>query len=525
MIGTFLLGAVPYLGLGIFCYLILQIGIHLAMQGRKLKRSWFTMGVEIVFVFYMVIIFSATISPTYGFRWEPDWKSANFIPFRVMIGMFFGAISGEENSFVNLFGNIAMFVPFGLALPVISNYYQNARRTILAGTALSVLIEFCQLFLSRGTDIDDVMLNTIGTAAGFLCFKIAVTVLPGIKKSLGSRVLKRGKYVPQKKDGLRPVLVIMVMMLSVIGTGSFKMYQYKNDIPAEDARQLKSGLDSQSADTKDWKQSAQISTDGLALEGKYIYFGEVGSDKPLYEKDSRSRIAPASTAKILTSMVVADHCKMNEKVTVGNEINSIGPDSSIAGLQAGDQATVDMLLNALLLPSGNDAAYTLAVYTGKKILKEEKKNSGNANEAIERFVKEMNKKAKSIGAVHSNFARPDGYDSDLQYTTAEDMAYIASYFVDDYSRLNEIVEQKSARVLFLNGKDVTYQNSNELLQPGSHYYDENVLGLKTGSSEAAGKCLIALAEIKGKKYLAVVMNSTEGGRYQDCLSLFGLKEK
>ena len=91
----------------------------------------------------------------------------------------------------------------------------------------------------------------------------------------------------------------------------------------------------------------------------------------LYQKEALAKIAPASTAKLITALTVLDTCAQDDVVTVGTEIMMMQQDASRAWLNQGDTLTIRQLLIALLLPSGNDAAYTLAVHTGRKIAQDD----------------------------------------------------------------------------------------------------------------------------------------------------------
>lgn len=236
----------------------------------------------------------------------------------------------------------------------------------------------------------------------------------------------------------------------------------------------------------------------------------------LYQKNGTDRIAPASTAKMLTALTVLDYCSPNDELTVGAEIEMIHKDSSRAWLNRGDTMTVRQLLIALLLPSGNDAAYTLAVNTGKKIAGD--KGLSNA-QSIDVFMDKVNQKAKSLGAENSNFVVPDGYDAEGQYTTAYDLAIIAKACLDD-PYISEIVASYSSYERWSNGREVTYQNTNELLNPSSQYYRPEVIGLKTGTSSLGGACIVSAAVINGNTYICAVMGSTEDARFQDSIDIY-----
>jgi D-alanyl-D-alanine carboxypeptidase len=254
---------------------------------------------------------------------------------------------------------------------------------------------------------------------------------------------------------------------------------------------------------------------------KNAYFYNVDADEVMFEKNSNQPIAPASTAKMLTALTVLDYCDDAEAVLVGQEINLIAKDSSTAGLHTGNILTVHQLLDALLLPSGNDAAYALAVFTGRKI-------SGDDHISIDKalrvFIREMNKKAAKIGADDSNFVSPDGYDATGQYTTAHDLACIAKAFSSS-STLLDISSTYRISDVWVSDQEVTYYNSNELINPASPYYYKYATGIKTGTSSDAGCCLVSAAKINGALYLCVVMGSSENGRWTDSLELYHFMEQ
>ena len=112
---------------------------------------------------------------------------------------------------------------------------------------------------------------------------------------------------------------------------------------------------------------------------------------------------------------------------------------------------------------------------------------------------------------------PDGDQAEDQYTTARDMVRIAKACLENET-IVEITKAKSFRALFENA-DVTYKNSNEMVKPGSDYYYEGAIGLKTGSLNDS-KCLIGALEADGRRYVTAVMQDTDEGRYKDTKLLF-----
>ena len=256
-----------------------------------------------------------------------------------------------------------------------------------------------------------------------------------------------------------------------------------------------------------------ISADIMATNA---YVLNVDSNTALYQKNSDEHIAPASTAKMLTALTVLDYSSLDDTFTVGSEIDLITSDSSRAWLNLGDTLTVKQLLVAMLLPSGNDAAYTLAVNVGKRIAGEDWLG---AQQAIEVFANTMNQKAKEVGAASSNFVTPDGYDADGQYTTTFDLAQIAKACLGN-DILSEIMGSYKIYDTWINGREVTYYNTNQLLNPDSQYYYSYAVGLKTGTSGDGGSCLVSAATINGQTYICVVMGGSGETRFSDSLTIF-----
>ena len=183
----------------------------------------------------------------------------------------------------------------------------------------------------------------------------------------------------------------------------------------------------------------------------------------------------------------------------------------MANLVVGDKLTVEQLLQGLLISSGNDAAYTLAVNTVRKAVGE----SVGPSMAVELFVDMMNDNVKKLGLEKTNFTTPDGYDAPNQYSTAKDLSKIA-YTAYENKLIKNICRMQS---VYVPEKGITWFSTNKLLDPESQYYFDKALGMKTGSTGDAGKCLISAAEDGGKQYISVVLNATEDGRWSDSLSL------
>ena len=227
------------------------------------------------------------------------------------------------------------------------------------------------------------------------------------------------------------------------------------------------------------------------------------TDTVIYSKNADRITAPASLTKLVTAMVALSKSDDLQTVITCSQkaVDSLlGTDSSIANLKGGEQTTYEMLLYCLFLPSANDAAQVLAEHFG----------NGDANA----FVAEMNKFVKDLGCKNTHFANAHGlddtsikgFDSDTQNrTTAEDM-----YLIAKAALKNDIIRQMTSKygktMPETNMSEVRYlYNTNALLNSYSYYYYEGAVGLKTGTTDKAGCCLISSATKNGYTYISIAM--------------------
>jgi len=246
------------------------------------------------------------------------------------------------------------------------------------------------------------------------------------------------------------------------------------------------------------------------IEGEGALVLDLDSGKVLYEKNDHKRLYPASTTKILTALLAVEYGKLTDRITVGKEVQFKTEGESTAWLKEGQVLTLRELLAGLMLPSGNDAARTIAVYIAKKQM-----DNPHVSEekALDYFVSMMNKKAKEVGAKESHFMNPHGLHDPNHYTTAYDLGLIASKAMKN-PMFQEIVSSK-----VYSDKAITYQNRNQLLDSNSPYYFEGANGIKTGFTDEAGYCLVSSAERNGKRLMAVVLKSSKNSVWNDSTTL------
>ncbi|MBQ9859679.1 MAG: D-alanyl-D-alanine carboxypeptidase [Clostridia bacterium] len=251
----------------------------------------------------------------------------------------------------------------------------------------------------------------------------------------------------------------------------------------------------------------------------YVILYDATEEEVLYQKQADVKCYPASLTKLMTAIVAVEHAAADTVFTVGDEVHMIDPGSSRAYLTVGTRLSLSHLLQALLLPSGNDAAYVAAVGVGRLIAGNETLSN---SEALALFVKKMNEKAAALGCKGTHFANPDGIHRDDHYTTAADMLKI-SVAALDYPLIAETVRMPESHVTLLSGQTVNWHNTNKLVQTDTIYTYDGIIGLKTGSTDQAGYCLAAGATRDGKTSLVIVMGAgQESNRFDDSAGLLDL---
>ena len=228
----------------------------------------------------------------------------------------------------------------------------------------------------------------------------------------------------------------------------------------------------------------------VSAEG--VYIADLASFTPIFERNSKQKFYPASTAKIITALVVADIYKPTDVIVVTKQITKEDqPDWQLMGLVTGEKMTIENLLYGILVYSANDAAYTLADSYG-----------------YDKFIEKMNEKAASLGMKNSHFKNPIGIDDYEQLTSPYDLALAARALLKD-SYLAKFVSTKE---ITISDTDYKYfhrlSNVNELLGKVV-----GIGGLKTGYTELAGQNLVSFYKKNGNQYIIVVLKSFD--RFED----------
>ena len=253
-----------------------------------------------------------------------------------------------------------------------------------------------------------------------------------------------------------------------------------------------------------------------SLAYKAAAFACVQDEELLYGDNINERIAPASLTKLLTASVALHYLSPDTVITVGSEHNLVKAGSSLCLIQQGHRLKLYDLLTGMLMASGNDAAYTVAVATARAVKSD---TAMTDSQAVTYFAELMNDYANSIGMRNSHFTTPEGWDDDKQYTTVSDLLILANHAFA-IPEIKTITGTYQKKVYFVSGENITWTNTNALLNPNSAYYCANAVGIKTGTTASAGNCLIAAFERNGKTYLSAVVGcSASNDRYELTLKM------
>ena len=206
----------------------------------------------------------------------------------------------------------------------------------------------------------------------------------------------------------------------------------------------------------------------------------------LIEKNAHSRMAMASTTKIMTALVAAENGELDRAVSV--HPSATGVEGSSIYLFAGEKLTLRDLICAMLLESANDAAAAIAIEIGG---------------SIEGFCAMMNEKAEELGLRDTNFKNPHGLYDEEHYTTAYELAKITREALKNED-IKAIVATKKMTIKPIEGNARVLRNHNKMLS-----FYEGAIGVKTGFTKKSGRCLVSAAERDGLTLIAVTINAPD----------------
>ena len=247
-------------------------------------------------------------------------------------------------------------------------------------------------------------------------------------------------------------------------------------------------------------RAAKDDTGDLEVEAKAALLIDPDTEELLYARNIHERLYPASLTKIMTCLLVLESLDRGEiardTVLTASDVavNSIPPDGSTAGIKAGEELTVESLLYCIMLSSANEGCNILA--------------EGVAG-SIDAFVDRMNAKAQAIGCEDTNFVNTNGLPDDYHYTTAWDL-YLITKEARTHADFMPIVSTIYFEVPATNLSEPRKLYTTNYLDSSyrtSYYLYQGAQGIKTGSTSAAGYCLVSSATRSGRSLLSVVLGA------------------
>ncbi|MDF2906679.1 MAG: hypothetical protein K0R34_2000 [Herbinix sp.] len=221
----------------------------------------------------------------------------------------------------------------------------------------------------------------------------------------------------------------------------------------------------------------------LSLHARSALLMDGSNNRVLYEENGYKRMAMASTTKIMTCIVTLENAKLEDIVEVSSYAARM-PDVQL-NINTGEQYYLKDLLHSLMLESHNDVAVAIAEHVGG---------------SVEGFATMMNDKARELGCENTNFVTPNGLDAEGHYTTARDLAVIASYAVKNPQFIKVTNTSSYSFHEIKKGRGFTVTNKNKFL-----YMMEGAIGVKTGFTGDAGYCFVGAVKRQDKSFISVVL--------------------
>ena len=265
--------------------------------------------------------------------------------------------------------------------------------------------------------------------------------------------------------------------------------------------------------TPSWNTYPQ---DRQLLAQQYFVYDCKADFFPISSNQSDKIVNPAGITHLFTAHVALQYLQPDTEITAGDALNLVAWGSSVAKIKKGDVLTVERLIEAMLLPSGSDAAYILACEAGRAI----KGNpSLNISSAVKAFVSQMNSQAASLGMTGTHFVNPDGIHNSDQYTTFADLAILGKLVLENQTIMKYAAKAKDE--VALHGETVEWKNTNSLVDPDAPHYCPYAVGLKTGQTPSAGSCLLSAFQMDETLLIIGVFGCPgEEDRFDDTLQLF-----
>jgi D-alanyl-D-alanine carboxypeptidase (penicillin-binding protein 5/6) len=295
------------------------------------------------------------------------------------------------------------------------------------------------------------------------------------------------------------LIFIIVLLLSSIIYINFSHILFKKSNPIATSQSKIKGATSNQEEYSFIKKQLDIpEKNSNYFEPNHIWSKshillDARSSQILSKKNEHERMPIASTTKIMTAIIALENYQLDDIVTISEKSSSQIPYK--IGLAIGEKITVRDLIYAILIRSGNDAAYALAEHMG-----------------YENFIQKMNKKTEYLGLKNTYFKDPAGLD-DEGYSTPYDLAHITNYALK-YELFKEIINTQEKTISSIDGAHThSFENSNRLIMPNEELYYQYSTGGKTGFTYKAGRCMVNVSQKNNIILISVILNTFEDSIY------------
>ena len=253
------------------------------------------------------------------------------------------------------------------------------------------------------------------------------------------------------------------------------------------------------------------------MEARQLFVYHTGTNQMLYSKTvGNGKLFPASITKLFSTYVALQYLDPDAVITAGSELDLVHEGSSVAYVGKGAQLQVKMLVEGMMLPSGNDAAMVLAAAAGRVIAQDAYMT---AQEAVNTFVDEMNRQAELLGFENTHFSNPDGWHTGSHYTCLNDLARISALALENET-IRRYMRLAKDETSFYSGQYVIWENTNLLLHREGGFYRSDAIGMKTGYTRPAGYCLMSAFEFEeGEIVIGQFGYVNKNNRFTDAIQL------
>ena len=324
------------------------------------------------------------------------------------------------------------------------------------------------------------------------------------------REARRRQY--RRRQRLTLLAVLLVLVLLIVGVVAVVRHIAEGSDDPNTPTTGDSNASQTTTTTTRYPLMAEGMLPGIGLDTNTIHavmLYDATAGQPVYAYDADRRMYPASMTKMMTAAVACEYLNETASYTIGSEQALVPDDASRAGLYPGSSVSLKCLLEGLLMNSGGDAAYALAVNAARAATGDTAMNDAAA---VAKFMELVNARMKQLGCTGSHFTTPDGYYDHDHYATAEDMVKIAIH-ARSFPLVKTVMGQWNGEFF--------ETNTNLLLNSASKYYYEYADGLKTGYHDQGGYCLAASATKGDTTLIAIIQcGHSETERFAVAKSLF-----